>query len=306
MMKKDHNGQAIIKSTIIKCILEENAPVSEPDIRKNLEEKGILKNQSTINRHLHDLSNFGFIELVPPLKLGLRNKWDISKLEHLRNINRCSQDDKILQKIELNVYEKSLMIILLKSNHTVCDPVGLYFFICLRLSPSLFDKCLGVSIEELFNNAFELFQCREGIKDLFKDPKSREAKIVLRGDSGSGKTNLALRLLYENIGTQSYDSLLKHFLDHDILDGVDSPEEREFVEKTRQNHINYFLSLENDKDSSFVINNNRFKEYLFKDLNLISIIMAKYKQPSIFKNEIYTNINELYNALKDFYFSNRD
>ena len=64
------------KSYIIKDILENIGPIGEPDIRDHLKKKYDLRDQGTINRHLHYLNDNGCIELIPSKKEGLRNKWD--------------------------------------------------------------------------------------------------------------------------------------------------------------------------------------------------------------------------------------
>lgn len=78
--------QSETKSNIIKYILDKQRPVSEPEIRKHLEEKHEIKDQGRINRHLHELKKSECIELFPPEKKGLSNHWGITKLKTLEKI----------------------------------------------------------------------------------------------------------------------------------------------------------------------------------------------------------------------------
>lgn len=328
-IKENRPMQARIKLNIIKCILEENEPISEPDIRKKLEEKNIVKDQSTINRYLHDLNNLELIELIKPIKKGMSNKWDITKIEHLKKIKMQSEYNKPLEKIELNSYEKSIMIILWESNTTIDDLIGFFSFIWLRLSPSLFNECLDVSIQDLFKRAYENYQREEEIKNSINIIKTRsiddhlksnqlcpylemsnldevnptlKKEIFIRVAYGTGKTHLMLIHAHQIIKILSLDWLLQHFLDHDILGGVASPEEQEFVEKTKLNHIKSFLYFKDANDPILTLDDYKlYNEFLLRDLNQASAIMTKYKQPSILDKQIYDSPEKIYKVLRKIY-----
>jgi hypothetical protein len=139
------------KSYIIKHILERDGHVGEPDIRDHLKKKHGLIDQGTINRHLHYLKNEGLIELLPQSK-GLRNKWDITKIEHLLNIKRKIKEER-LNKIDLNKHEKSLMIVLKKNGYDIFTFKGIRFYVQLLLSSSFFNACLDTNVETLCDRA---------------------------------------------------------------------------------------------------------------------------------------------------------
>jgi hypothetical protein len=155
MVKKqgDHLKPYETKSYIIEYILGNSGPVGEPTIRDHLKEKYDLGDQGTINKHLHYLKNIRCIELIQTEK-GLRNKWDIRKDEHLINIRNNFSD------IQLNKYEKSLLIILQKSSYNIFSFAGLFLYIRLLLSVSFFNACLGTSIEILGERAWKIYRIK--------------------------------------------------------------------------------------------------------------------------------------------------
>jgi Fe2+ or Zn2+ uptake regulation protein len=161
MVKKqgDHLKQSETKSYLLQYILEKNVSVSEPDIRHYLKQKYDLIDQSTINRHLHDLEDEGCIKLIPPDKKGLRNKWDITKPKHLENIS-----DKF-SEIQLNKYEKSKIIILHEYGYDIKSLTGLQFYIRLLLSASFFDMCIKTNIETIFSRAWKIYLYDKGFGD---------------------------------------------------------------------------------------------------------------------------------------------
>jgi hypothetical protein len=105
--KRDHLKHKEVKSSILEFILKNNGPVAEPAIREYLKKKHDVIDQSTINKHMHNLQNLICIELIPPKK-GLRNYWDIKTLKHLRNIIFY------FEEIRLNTRGKSLDILLIE------------------------------------------------------------------------------------------------------------------------------------------------------------------------------------------------
>ncbi len=175
MVKKqgDRLKQSETKSNIIKYILENNGPIGEPDIRKHLYVKYEIKDQSRINRHLHELKEDNYIELIPPTKTGLRNKWNITKFEHLENIKRKGEEDTYFKKISLNEYEKSLMIICKKRGHNIRTLEGLKIYNRMRLLPSYFNMCMDTDIQTLYNRVWVIYLEDNEFKDqYFKKPLS--------------------------------------------------------------------------------------------------------------------------------------
>jgi hypothetical protein len=147
------------KSYIIEYILDNSGSAAEPTIRKHLKEKHDLEDQGTINRHLHYLENSGCIELIKPEKEGLRNKWDITTVEHLLNIKEKLKNDR-LKYIKLNTHEKSLMIVLKKNGYNILTLEGIFLYVKLLLSASFFNACIDTSVKILGERAWGIYQIK--------------------------------------------------------------------------------------------------------------------------------------------------
>jgi hypothetical protein len=149
--KGKHLEHKKVKSSIIECILEKKEEVSEPDIRDYLKKKHNVEDQSTINKHMHDLKNRECIELIPPEKKGLRNKWDIKNIKNLKNIRHE------FPELRLNKYEKSIDLIMHHFGRSLMDPNGLKLYIQLLLSPSLFNMCIDTDEKTLFEGVWRIY-----------------------------------------------------------------------------------------------------------------------------------------------------
>lgn len=146
------------KTSILEFILK-NGPVSEPSIRENINKPDKGVSQGTVNRHLHDLKELDYVELIPPAKKGLFNKWDITKINQLKNIkSRCSE-------LSLNKYEKPFWIILKECGEDRISLQGLKIYTLLLLSVSLFEECIDSGIEALLSRAWQVYLCDEGSKN---------------------------------------------------------------------------------------------------------------------------------------------
>jgi|GEM_PF-1553475 len=141
-----------VKSDIITLILENNGSVEESQIRKQLN-----KDPGNVNKHLHDLEEHGCIEIITGKK-GFRdcNSCDINKIGHLKMIHEK------LDKVPLNIYDKSLDLMEKKIGF---DPNSLYarkFRIELIVSPAFFDMCLENNRETLNAKGHEMERLSEG------------------------------------------------------------------------------------------------------------------------------------------------
>ena len=156
--KGAHLKHKEVKSSILEFILKNNGPVSEPVIRDHLEKKHEVTDQSTINKHMHNLQDLICIELIPPKK-GLRNYWNITTLKNLKNIRFYFED------IKLNTCGKSLDILLterLLTERPLKNSMrAKKSFVQLFLSASFFDMCIKMDIETLYARASELYQLGE-------------------------------------------------------------------------------------------------------------------------------------------------
>jgi len=156
--KGDHLKHKEVKSSILEFILKNKGPVAEPAIREYLKRKHDVIDQSTINKHMHDLKNLLCIELIPPKK-GLRNHWDITTLKHLKNIRFY------FEELKLNTCGKSLDILLterLLTERPLKNSMrAKKDFVQLFLSASFFDMCIKTDVETLYARASELYRLGE-------------------------------------------------------------------------------------------------------------------------------------------------
>jgi hypothetical protein len=97
------------------------------------------------------------------------------------------------------------------------------------------------------------------------------------------------KLDYESL---IYDLLLGHFFNHDILIGVDSQEEHEYVKKTIENHA----LPKGSTDPPYV----NLRKASLADARLISETLFKYHQ-SARPNSIYDNVDEEYQTVVKYY-----
>lgn len=170
MTKKqgDRLSTGVVKTSILTYIFQNDGPVEESAIREFLLDNFNVVAQSSINRHLNDLRKVGCLELIEPLKKGLKNKWDIKTLKNLRNIKHE------FPGLQLNEYEKSITVILQEHRYVMSSPVWLKHYIQLRVSSSFFDACIKNSIDALdrgFVKMYRLnidFHRNQQINDLLK------------------------------------------------------------------------------------------------------------------------------------------
>lgn len=137
-----------VKSGIIEFILENDAQVSEPEIRDILKERYNVIDQSTINKHLHLLRDLKCIEQMPKKK-GYRNHWDISKKENLRNIHHE------FPKLRLNEYKKALGIVTQPAYNHRFRLNWRKLYVLMLISPSLFYLYLKMEDNMLFIKGLE-------------------------------------------------------------------------------------------------------------------------------------------------------
>jgi len=318
-----------VKAAIISYILENKNSVSEPDIRKHLLEKLGIKNQGTINNHLHELADLNCIESITPNKKSRSNFWDIIKFENLKNIRRE------FPKILLNSYEKSIMIIFNEHRYDIRKIENLDFYIKLLLSVSLFDAFLDADIHELIYKAKKIYLRDEGYtktnnyehhvekfikmyKEANQDFKiPTDLKIYQRHMSKEAffkifeefqiKTDEMIKELEETYKyykeiDEDFDNkpskiLLEHFINHDIFKGSESPDE-----------YGFFIDLKEARGKADKIwikegnleNIKRWFELIhLQELEVYSEIIKKHKQPSMFY--ISEDSKMIYSLLKDFY-----
>lgn len=144
-----------VKSEIISYILSNNEAVSVTDLKTHLREKYGIRNNKNIKNHLNGLKDNNCIEKIDPLRDGFDNKWDIEKIENLKNIM------SLFGEIKLNKYEKSVNIVLKKFNFTAGSMHAKKAFVQLSLSISFFNRCMDTDIETLYTRALKFDQLDE-------------------------------------------------------------------------------------------------------------------------------------------------
>jgi hypothetical protein len=327
------------KSNIIKYILENNGPVREPDIRKYLDEKYGIKDQSRINRHLHELKKDNYIELIPPTKTCLRNKWDIIKFEHLSNIKIKIRDEESFKKILLNAYEKSLMILCQKSGYNIKTLEGLKIYNRMLLSPSFFDTCMDTDIEtlyyRLYNIYFNLYEYRD--YHFIRKPLNEFHIIHIENpkfeiwsktihETTEGWTHKKRENSIENFQITKDEDREKYIKTDQIL-GMDGFQQSEFKLSRLNLLLEYFLNYdmlvgtdspheiefvkkikENEATRDILLTESKDQKdweivtikWFLNDLKLESELIFKCKQPSFFSDNHNTS-DDVYQGLIDFF-----
>ncbi len=229
--KGSHLKHKEVKSSILEFILKNNGPVSEPVIRDNLKKKYEVMDQSTINKHMHNLQDLICIELIPP-KIGLRNYWNITTLKNLKNIRFYFED------IKLNTCGKSLDILLIErllTEHPLKNSMRVKkSFVQLFLSSSFFDMCIKTDVETLYARASELYKLGE----LFN-----EEQYI--------KNLIAVEQSFKELIHEVYIKCIRRISKiHNIKQIVDSEYPKDpLTLDLFQNFSEYFLSVEISKET---------------------------------------------------------
>lgn len=303
-----------VKTAIISYILENKDSVNEPNIRKHLKTVFEIQHQGTINTHLHKLAELKCIESIAPNRKSRSNFWNITKLEHLKNIRREFPD------IRINTYEKSIMIIFNECGYSL-DRIGnLIFYIELFLSVSLFNAFLDNDYYELIEKSKRIYLREEGLvkkRNLehhmtkftklyeeanqgfkFKDGITIDSKNNSKEDfinkmeekyhgiteemkkelEEAYKTEKELITELDKKTTQMY---VEHFLNHDTFKGIESTDEYGFLVDLKEARGKAFgVWVEED---ATMRNFDRLHELIYlQELKVYSEIIKKYKQPSMF------------------------
>lgn len=157
--RKYHFDWDETKIEILEFILQNSAHAKEQDISDFMKEKYEGFNRTTTNKHLHQLEKLGCIEKVSPVGKSRHNYWDIPTFKNLKKI--LSE----FPEFKLNIYEKSINIVLHKLGIGRKSSRYVYFFILLRLSTSFFCTCMETDLELLHSRAREIFNHDKGFKN---------------------------------------------------------------------------------------------------------------------------------------------
>ena len=158
-----------MKTEIIKIVLSNSSAVKEPDIRRYLEEKYGIIDESNVRRHLRNLGEdpYSCIEKVQ-IKRERANYWDVKTIENLKNILLH------FPEIRLNKYDKSVTIVLKKSSRSLFFPEPAMFKTQLTHSVSLFKACLEYEPETLYGQAMLMYR----FDALFGEYKSVKKDLI--------------------------------------------------------------------------------------------------------------------------------
>jgi len=154
-----HLPRGVVKAEIIQYILSIDGAVPGPDIRRHLREKPEIgiREKKNIKDHLERLGpEYHCIEKIPFEKEGYENKWDIKKIKNLQSIKNH------FSEIQLNRYQKTLVIILRESGLSLALFKGFYYYILLLISTSFFDKCIELGIKKLYYRLMKNYQKNKG------------------------------------------------------------------------------------------------------------------------------------------------
>ena len=158
--RRYHYNMGEVKSEIIEVILRHKGLIKEPFIRKSLQEKCDEIDQSTVNRHLHDLQKLGCLDLIPPSKETTRkNRWNITTLKQLENIRQH------FPNVKLNRYEKSLDIVSRYHLDYISPARNMIFRVQLLLSTSLFDLYIRNNTKTFYAKVSEIYKFGKGFED---------------------------------------------------------------------------------------------------------------------------------------------
>jgi len=144
-----------VKTSILEFILKNKEPVSEPSIREHLRNKHGVVDQSTINKHMHNLKDLRCIELISP-KESRRNYWDVTTPINLKNIRHE------FYELQINKYEKSINLILMELGCGKYSPYWLRHYIQLLILTSYFDACLELDIERIHQGINSMYITSRG------------------------------------------------------------------------------------------------------------------------------------------------
>lgn len=153
-LKRKKDGRPMdgeVKKKVIQLILKTPGKALKRDLLKYLTASKIVNDQSNLNRHLNQLYDSECIERFRSKIPKHPNKWDVTKFNTLKKIKYD------FPEIQLNKYEKSLMIVLNESRYNISNVKGLHFYIELYRSASFFNACLETDIDTLRKRAWNVY-----------------------------------------------------------------------------------------------------------------------------------------------------
>ena len=236
----DHLKWNEVKAGIIKFIVSSHGPVPEPEIRDFLGEKYKITDQGNIKKHLRDLQYhpYSCIEKIPP-KPGFANRWDIKKIENLKNIRLH------FPEIRLNIYEKPLKIIIFERRFFPRSTCTSRFPIQLLRSVSFFDICLKYEIETLCTKADEILT-------LSRSAANWKSALTIKAPTYKLYNRFMKKILKKpNIWLDVYSECINNSLKSDMCQApLKLSTDIKISEKTFQELIRQVFPLRDEKEST--------------------------------------------------------
>lgn len=169
----DHLKRNKVKIGILEFVLQNGGHILESKIREFVENSYDIKDQKTVNTHLHDLKDLGCLERFS-LKRGLPNYWGIETIKNLEQIlEEYSDLIETLQNSEhaLNIVLDALEEALISSTnpkktdkYKEYDEIKVYLAsirenlsVKLKMSSAFFELCIRDEYS-LYRNVTELME----------------------------------------------------------------------------------------------------------------------------------------------------
>lgn len=152
----EHYKKNKIKTAILMYILKADGAVSGSEIRRYLNKEFGIEDNKNIKNHLEKLRNEHCIEKFELVGDDFGNKWDITKLENLINI------DKLFPKIPQNEYNKCLSLLPFEETITCLNCLNTETLrFNTNMSRGFYDVCLKGDFKDAYNRTKEYFRFTE-------------------------------------------------------------------------------------------------------------------------------------------------
>jgi hypothetical protein len=132
------------------------------------------------------------------------NFWDITTVEHLRNISKEFPD------IQLSKCEKAILIVLQKIGYEIWSFKGLELYAQFLISASFFNACMNTNIEKLFEEEWLAYQYQNSGDFLLIEELKEESYNML-----------STRHPDLNISFESFESLITQLSQREYIDSLE-------------------------------------------------------------------------------------
>lgn len=330
--RRHHYKTGEVKANILKFMLAEKYPLSEPTIREHLQKEYEGIDQSTINKHLNKLQDIGCIEKIPTVEGTRMSYWDIINVMQLLKIR------ELFKEIDLSKYEKSFLLIIQTWGHNLSSPDGLQVYLRVLLSPEFFEACISIGIDKLNEKAWDFYRHGDGFSyfELVIEKQERfyityikpnprfdigeetfrhtlaEIAHISKGESG----DMVCKMLVQKLPGLSSDAYTELRFIVELMGGYTNLFNQSYLGLffAHYFHQDLLTNIASPDEIDFIrkIKNNNvayhrakksedaFKIKILSDLKIESEIIFKYNQPSLFSEGCKTS-DEVYEVLQKYY-----